>query len=332
MAGIKALRKIQLGAETTAGTAVAATTIWRGVGTMEDKREVVFPDEDVGYLSGVDRTYIPKLLAVLSMDETPATFEQFGYILEAGVKKVTPSQDGTGSDYIYTYTFPTTAVSTIRTYTIEGGDNQQEEESPYFFVDSFKLSGQAGEAWKMSANWQGQQVTASSFTGSLSLPSVEEILFSKSSLYIDAAGGTIGTTQKSSTFLSASLDVDTGIQPVFTGDGSLYFTFTKNTPPEVTLDITFEHDGTATAEKTNWRNETARQIRILSQGSSVSTAGTTYSVKTMNIDLAGKWETFEKLGERNGNDVVTGKFRARYNSTAALFAEILLVNDLSSLP
>jgi len=332
MAGIKALRKIQLGAETTAGTAVAATTIWRGVGTMEDKREVVFPDEDVGYLSGVDRTYIPKLLAVLSMDETPATFEQLGYILEAGVKKVTPSQDGTGSDYIYTYTLPTTAVNTIRTYTIEGGDNQQEEESPYFFVDSFKLSGQAGEAWKMSANWQGQQVTASSFTGSLSLPSVEEILFSKSSLYIDAAGGTIGSTQKSSTFLSASLDVDTGIQPVFTADGNLYFTFTKSTQPEVTLDITFEHDGTATAEKTNWRNETARQIRILAQGSSVSTAGTTYSVKTMNIDLAGKWETFEKLGERNGNDVVAGKFRARYNSTAALFAEILLVNDLSALP
>jgi len=30
MAGIKALRKVQLGRESVAGTAVAATTVWRG--------------------------------------------------------------------------------------------------------------------------------------------------------------------------------------------------------------------------------------------------------------------------------------------------------------
>ena len=53
MAGVKALRKVQLGLESTKGTAVAATALWRGTGTIEDKREVVFPDEDIGYLSGV---------------------------------------------------------------------------------------------------------------------------------------------------------------------------------------------------------------------------------------------------------------------------------------
>ena len=33
-AGIKALRKVQLGRESTAGDAVAATTIWRGPAIM----------------------------------------------------------------------------------------------------------------------------------------------------------------------------------------------------------------------------------------------------------------------------------------------------------
>ena len=46
MAGSRALRKIQLGKETTAGIAVAATTLWRGMGTVKDNREVVFPEED----------------------------------------------------------------------------------------------------------------------------------------------------------------------------------------------------------------------------------------------------------------------------------------------
>ena len=50
MAGIKRLRKLQFGKETTAGTPVPATTIWRGTGTLEDKREPYFPDEDIATL------------------------------------------------------------------------------------------------------------------------------------------------------------------------------------------------------------------------------------------------------------------------------------------
>ncbi len=58
MAGARALRKLQFGKETTAGTNVDATTIWRGMGTIKDEREVVFPAEDVGILGGTDRSYI----------------------------------------------------------------------------------------------------------------------------------------------------------------------------------------------------------------------------------------------------------------------------------
>ena len=36
--GIKALRKLLLGAETTAGTAVAADLRWRGTGVIEDQQ------------------------------------------------------------------------------------------------------------------------------------------------------------------------------------------------------------------------------------------------------------------------------------------------------
>ena len=129
MAGIKPLRKIQMGKETTSGTAVAATALWRGKGTMEDQREVVFVEEDVGYISGLDRTNTPKYLAAIEFEEIPATFEQLPYILAAGVKNViTGATDGAGTDKIYTYTFPTTSKNTITTFTIEGGDDQEEEE------------------------------------------------------------------------------------------------------------------------------------------------------------------------------------------------------------
>src|SRR4030042_1438141 len=102
MAGIKALRKIQLGGETTSGTAVAATALWRGMGTLEDQREIVFPAEDVGFLSGLDRSYVPKLAGAISFEDVEATFEQLPYIFEAGVKTVAAGRDGTqGAGYVY---------------------------------------------------------------------------------------------------------------------------------------------------------------------------------------------------------------------------------------
>ncbi len=333
MAGIKALRRIQLGRETTAGTAVAATTLWRGLGTLEDQREVVFPAEDVGYISGVDRSYTPKLAGALAMDSVEATFEQLLHIFEAGIKAVgTPANDTGGSGKIYTYTFPTTSLNTIKTYTLEGGDNEGAERMEYSFVSEFTLEGEAGQALMVNATWSGRQITPNAFTGAITIPTVEDILFSKAKLYIDPVSGTMGTTQKTQTFLKMGLSVSTGWIPVWTADGlGTYFTFAKMTAPEITLDVTFEHDSTSIAEKAAWRAETARQLRIDIPGSNLTTAGT-FTTKLLRIDLVGKWQRFEKIDERDGNDIVTGQFRARYNATAAKFAEIKVVNELASVP
>ena len=339
MAGIKALRKVQLGRESTAGTAVAATTIWRGPAEgLEDQRRVVLADEDVAYVSGIDRAYQPQLLAAVTFPETPATFEQLPHILEAGIKTATATQDGAGSDYIYTYAYPTTAAPTLKTYTIEGGDDQAARELEYGFVTDFAISGSGGgelTALTMSANWLGRQTTDTTFTGSLSLPTVEEVLFGKGKLYIDAVGGTIGTTQKSSTFLGFEYSYTTGWVPRFTGDGNLYFTraaFVGKPTLEIKCNITFEHDGSATTEIGNYESGTSRLIRLLFEGDTVSTPGTTYSEKTLIIDMAGLWDSFEKIGEQDGNDVVTGSFTVRYNATAATAGQIIVVNELTSLP
>jgi len=332
MAGIKKLRKIQLGRETTAGTEVDATTIWRGTGVIEDDLEVIFPEEDIGYKSGVDRTYIPKKAALLELEDTPATYEQVAHLLEMGIETVEASADGSGSGYIYSYPFATTTdTASTKTYTIEGGDNTQEEQFLYGFCTEFHLSGTANEAVMMGGTVVGRTVDTGTYTSTTPLPTVEEILFNKGKLYIDDADGTMGTTQAQNTWREFDLSVTTGWQPVYTGDGELYFSFNKNVGAEIELTVTLEHDSTARAEVSNWRTETARQIRMSFTGSTFTTAGTSYTNKTLNVDLVGKWEDFEPLGDADGNDTITGTFRARYNSTAAAFATITLVNDLSAV-
>jgi len=193
-------------------------------------------------------------------------------------------------------------------------------------VKSYTLSGTVGEALMMSAEIVGRQVSPTTFTGSLSIPSVTEILFSKGSLYIDACASTdtIGGTQVSNEFLSMDLGVTTGWVPVYTGDGQIYFTFAKQAMPEVILQIEFEHNTSSIAEKAAWLAQTARQIRVQFDGATGN---------QLILDMAGKWDNFDKIGERDGNDIVRGTFRARYNSTAALFFETEVhCATLSALP
>lgn len=333
MPGVKKLRKIELGTEGagTPGTAVAASTLWRGLGTLEDQTEVVFVEEDVGYLSGLDRTMIPKVRGELVMDEVPATFEQLPYILEAGVLRVaTPTGDAPGSGQQWPYIFPTTAPNTIQTFTIEGGDDQQAEEMAYCFVTDFKIAGAADEAVKMGATWTGRQIAPTSFTGS-GLPSVEEILFNTGRLYIDAVGGTIGSTLVSNLLISMALAAMTGLKAYQAADGYIYFSGQKSIGPEVTLEVKFEHITAAVTEKAAWLAETPRQIRLDFQGTALTTPNT-WTTKLLRIDLAGKWESFSALEDQDGNDIVTGLFRGRYNATAALFCEIYVVNELATLP
>ena len=331
MGGIKTLRKLQFGHESPKGTAVAATAIWRGMGVLDDQREVVFVEEDVGIIGGVDRTYISKKLAALTLEETPATFEQLPYIFQMGIDNETPVVDGSGTGYVSTYVFPTTTKTDIEVFTIEGGDDQQAEEMEYSFVKSFSLSGVGGEAVMLSAELEARQADKTTFTGALALVEVEDILFSKGKLYVDTVAAAIGTTQKSNTFLEMSLEVVTGWIAKWTADGEIYFSYAKLTVPEIILNITFEHDATSVDEKENWRDEVPRQVRVEFEGSDLTTADT-YTYKTLTLDMAGKWERFDPLGEQDGNDIYAGSFRARYNATAALFAEFVVVNEDVTLP
>jgi len=333
--GIKRLRQLQLAAEVTPGTAVTtATALWRGLGTLKDDRVFEQVDEDIGYLSGVDHIFSSKLYGTLSMEPVVATFEQLPYILEAGVKTITPVQDGTGTDYIYDYPLSTTAANAVQSYTIKGGDNNEVEIMEYCLVESFTLDGKMDSAVMMSAKWFGRQVAVhgAGFT-SLSVPAVNPIIAAKGILAIDDDDASFGDTPVSGTLLDWKLDWKTGVVPVFVADnGELYFETHKMIESEVKLEVTFEHETSAAAEKVNWRAGTKRLLQILIEGPEAATPGTAYTYLTLIINLPGYWETFSEISDQDGNNIVKGTFISKYNATAAQAAQIIVVNELSALP
>lgn len=335
--GVKALRKIQLGKESggAPGTPVAATTVWRGMGLLEDQREIKHVDEEVGIALPTTRAYVPKLGAQITFDPIEATFQQLPYIFEAGVSIETPTQDGAGSDYIYAYAMPATAQNTIETYTIEGGDNQLAQEVDYCFVESFKISGNAGEGVMMEATWRGRDVVDTTFTGALSVPTLvagDHIVFGGSNLYIDAVGGTIGTTEIASTLLSFELDVTTGLKAKWTNLGNDFdFVYFDRGSFSATLKLVYEHNAAADAQRDLYEVATPRLIRLKFTGPAVGTPGTTYSNKTFIINAAGIY-TAMPYGDVDGNATVEAEMQIGHDLTASQGLDFIVVNELSSLP
>jgi hypothetical protein len=333
------LGKLQLGKESTPGTSVAATSIWRGAGGfIEDQRVVKYVEEMVGYLGGTNRSYIPELMAGISLSETELTFQQFVYLLVmSGYCSASGVQDGTGSDYIYTATIPTTSTNSMtdKTYSFRGGDDHEAELMEYGFCSEFGLKGAVREAAMMSGVIMGRQTAASSFTGALSLPTVSEAMVSAGKFYLDAIGGTFGSTQVASQITGFEIKVKTGLRPQFTMDGQLYFTKVLQADPEITGKITFLHDSGvdgSSGEKANWRSETARKLQIKLEGAALQTPGTTYSKETVLVNLPIKWDKFGALEGKDGAVLCTGEFTSRYDETAATSGQFIVVNELSVLP
>ena len=341
MAGAKWAQKIQLGRESAAGTAVAATTIWRGMGGMlKDNTEVTMVDELTGVPLNTTRNYIAKQEGALSMAATPASFEQLPHILEAGIKSVgTGAADGSGSDKIYAYPVGITAANTIKTYTIETGDNEQAEEMPYSFVEKFTLSGERNQAVMVSADWIGRIVSNSTFTPALTIPTAEIILAPRSWFYIDAVGGTIGTTQVSETLLKWELSVTTGWRAKYTVDSELQgggmrfaFAYFDRDSFKAEFKATFEHNATAVAQKALFRAGTPRLFRLQIPGSALTMVGTAYTNKFLIIDMAAVYSDWDALDAEDGNGIASVTAQIGYDPTAAKALSITVVNELATIP
>ena len=241
------LSRLQMGAETSAGTIHAATSRWRGNGKFTDDQIIKDRDDNVGIGVQIDSSYIPSKGATMNLSSRIATFEQLPYMFEMGCGAVAPTGQGdiTPTSYKQIYTPDVTADGpTPATYTFEGGDAQQGYVFNYCFIKELKLSGVPQEAVKMEATLGAQYIAKQAFTAGLALPTEEEIEFQKGKIYMDAVGITqpIGHTPLTNTWLGFDLDFKPGLFELFTGDGNLGFSKPAYAKATLSGSFTIMHD------------------------------------------------------------------------------------------
>lgn len=333
MAGRKMLQSIRFAREATPGVASTPRHLWRGNGDMlEDQREVVFVEEQIGVFGGADRTYIAKLQGALSLADTEATFEHLPVLFNAlglgtwnGAQG--SAQGASGSTGLFRWTMPVSATPPTISYTVEAGDNIEAERMTYSVVTELSLSFAAGEAVKVSASLIGRSVDRTNAAGSFSavgtLEQVETILAGRGTVYLSpgSAGNNYGDAAiAAGNVLGGEITFAAKWEPKFTIDsGQLYFHTAVWTDIEITGNLTFEHQisgtwgaaGTA-GQKAKWREMEPQLLRLNFPGGTIAD-GTTQQVRLLQIDLPIKWSKFAPLGDQNGNVIVTGDFTSKYN-------------------
>ena len=327
--GLKAFRKIQIGKESEHGTAVAATAALVGTLTMRPTQSVVAPDgEDIGALTKSFRSYVAGKAAELKFDGD-ALFEQLLYFLMMGVKGgVTGSKQGETAAYLWTFTPSLVASGAQNSFTIEYGDNLQAFEAEYCMVPSLSLSGSPNEALKLSAEIFGRQVSDASFTGALSLPTVEPALFNATKLYIDDTWAALGGNKMDATLLDFTLKIDTGLKPIVTADGNLYFSLHVEKPRGVELDMTLAFNTDVNTERAQWAAQGKRAFRLETIGSLIE--GAYY--KKLTVDIWGRYADWDTLGEKDGADVVAVKVASVGDIVNNHELSVAIINAVSALP
>lgn len=337
---IAALRRLQIGKESVLGTSVAAAAKLMGVmGQMNvGDRDIFHPEDERGSLVGAHRAYVPSIHWRGSKISGDVTYEDFPMIVAMAVANdiLTPSTvDTNARKYL---TSPNlTSANTPKSATLEFGDDVQEYEAEAVLCSALEISGAIDQAVKFSADVFGRQLTPSTFTGALSERSVVSVQSELMKLFMDDAGGTIGTTQKSTTLLEWRWRLPEHFVEKRHQDGALYYTTYGEMKMKPTLEVTAEFNSTLAALRAKYASATAgnagtaQLVRL--KGTDAGVIGAATATREFVIDGCYRIMDFKELGERNGASTVQMMLEAELADTSyAKLFEIYCQNAVTAMP
>jgi hypothetical protein len=319
---------VQIGAETTSGTAVSASKL-------------------LNYLSlepGIN----------LEMNR----FRPMGQVVASAI---TPGKDstewgvsgaGSYSELIYPFcsllinTTPTTVETTarrwtftpagrsedtVKTYTIESGSATRAQKATYGLFTGLELTFNRTDGVAISGSAIGQQLQ-DNITLTATPTAVEEaiILPTHLNVYVDSTSSSFGSTKMTRDFNAVFRCNDRwgSIWPINSANAS--YVSHVNLEPAVQIELTMEADSQGMGFLTNARAGDTRYIRL--EAISTVLAGST-QFYDLRVDMAGKISNIAAFDDDEGVKVLTYTFDAVYDSawSTGKYLEVRLTNKTAAL-
>lgn len=326
------LKLIQIGDENTWGTDTAATAKLMGVISADANQADEI--ESVGDLG----TAMPSVAAALKKTSAEMTISQRASYQDIvywmhGLFGAATASAAANTTYAYKYTAPAaTAVITPEAYTVEYGEpTSAAYQMTGGLVRELTLKGDAASGlWTADVTLVGKTLKAEAMTSGISARTVDIARFADTSLYIDAWGGTIGSTAVAATLISAELRVSNGLHlKHFAGAATPQNYGLDRWEGELTLVLEFNTTDKAYVDAMLAPAVVQKLIRLL------ATQGATSALRVMRIDFAGTLIDGVKLfDDRDGNMTISLKFNGVYSPAAAMLSwlKVYVKNELSVMP
>ncbi|MBN1991358.1 MAG: hypothetical protein JW953_01545 [Anaerolineae bacterium] len=315
-----ALRKLQVGLESGWGTAVAATRIWYGQGNIQPAGvEPTLKNEDRGSYDAYHRASVP-VLDYDWMFKGGLDLDDLVEQLKLAVHN-DPTPTGSGP-YVWTFT----PDNTLASATVEWDASGKVWEAPGAMCDSLKLSGNAnGDDVTVELSGPCKQRDDSSLTG-LSDHATNVVQGWELDFYVDALGGTPGTTQKDLTLISWDIEVKNNLQRKRRGTNDRYIAGLARGRRTLTGSILGELNATTLSEITNQEAVTERLLR-LALGNNVIISGADKYYLYIDIPCVLMTNVIEEDAEMS---VVRFDIAAIYDSTNGFMFEFTMQNNRAS--
>lgn len=322
MAYVSDLDQAQIGKEVTWGTAVTPTAklgLIKDVKLTPDIGVTNLPDQR-GSLAGSFVQTLDSHKGSAQVDGTP-TYEDFQYWLDSLLGISTPSGAG---PYVYADAVPLTTVPTRRMLSLIYGQTGAVWKLAGGLVDELTIKIQSNKPWEFTAKLLGKAVSVGALAA-LSDRTQTPIHANVTSLYIDAIGGTVGTTLINSTWFSTELNIkaNLGLMP---GIGSLNPVNYNDKAYMGTLKMTLEVDATTAAYLTSIIGTSVlqHQVRI---------KATTGVSQIAQFDFAGGiTKSPEPSSDTDGVKTFDLEYTRNYNSALANWLKTSITNSVATLP
>lgn len=328
----------QAGIEGTRGTGVAATRKLYGQLTPSYVRPLVFYNSQTGtYEQRRAASYARAKPSFSYVEE--CSYEDLPWWAQFFMKGSVTGVTDAASPPAFLYTFtPSTATDDLKSMSLEFNESGNPYESDQVMAISVTLRMDSDNdqepCWMMDVNLIGRDWEVTTYTGAISDRVREDILARGTTLYIDDAGGTIGTTAKTGSLISCSITWTLNTNFKAFAEDVKYVSANKvgRGPRLVDAQFTFEFDNDV--EFAKYRNTDAQQRLIsLKQTGSVIHAGSPAGTasKYMQIFLPGYWSSWSR-GTRVNNLTATFGLMAAYDTTLAYSSKLVVNNALATLP
>jgi hypothetical protein len=323
MTGELWLAQLEIGKETTYGTAVAGTRKMYGMDVSFTRERDARPYQFMtGSRDNVRGMTLGPVSAGGSLDIPMSSDELLEALLctiQGGVTPTTPG--GATNTRLWTYK----PSSTLDSATLRYKDGAQVFIMSGVYGDSLSIEGSVGGDNKVSWGLFARDMVLGALTGSLTerLPTYMDGWQTK--MYIDNFGAAPGTTVIAGTLINWKVNLSNNLDRKYTADNTLAANKVTQGLIDITADLTFEAvTATAATEFANWDAQTKRLVRLEFQDETAFIEGAFRRFVT--VDIPGAWSAVDITGDDANTRTYQLSLQYVYDPTNAFGLQIRCQN------